>query len=567
MKTNDHGYVDMNYQGVNGEGYKFAKIRIRKYRKPTIGDKVSSRHGQKGTIGMIYNQEDMPFSKNGITPDVIVNPHAIPSRMTVGQLIECIMGKAACCLGAQGDATPFNNCTVEDLAEILESNGMERYGNEILYNGRTGEMIHTEIFIGPTFYQRLKHMVSDKMHCMTLDHEILTDSGWKFYNELKEADKVATLVNGHLVYEKPLEYHYYPNYKGKMYHISNSSIDLDVTEEHRMWISTCHTRECKWSPYYLVKAKDIVGKHVKYLKNAARDTPDYQFELPSYGVGNRYREPYKVPMKDWLTFFGIWMAEGWTTTYKNKEGYDIYKVQICQCKPRVCKVIFDALDNMNYTYDVNKDKITILDRQLYMYMKDLSVGAPNKRLPDWVWQLSMEQSRQLLHAMQLGDGSFSNKSSASMYYTSSRGLADDFMKLCIHAGWSGTISLHNKAGTESTLKDGRVIVSQHDVWRISVIKNKLNPSVNHGHTKEQAIQKEYVYDYEGPVFCLSVTSEVFMVRRNGKAVWTGNSRGSNGPVVKHRHSGYCKIPASLRYGRQHNQIAGTTWKSMVPRII
>jgi DNA-directed RNA polymerase II subunit RPB2 len=84
--------------------------------------------------------------------------------MTVGQLIECIMGKSACMVGAQGDATPFNGCGVEDMASVLESYGMEKYGNEILYNGRTGEMIHTEIFIGPTFYQRLKHMVADKMH-------------------------------------------------------------------------------------------------------------------------------------------------------------------------------------------------------------------------------------------------------------------------------------------------------------------------------------------------------------------------------------------------------------------
>ena len=164
MKTNDSGHVDMNYQGVNADGYKFGKVRIRKYRIPTIGDKVSSRHGQKGTVGMIYNQEDMPFTKDGIIPDVIINPHAIPSRMTVGQLIECIMGKAACMVGSQADATPFNNCGVEDMAAVLESYGMEKHGNEILYNGRTGEMIHTEIFIGPTFYQRLKHMVADKMH-------------------------------------------------------------------------------------------------------------------------------------------------------------------------------------------------------------------------------------------------------------------------------------------------------------------------------------------------------------------------------------------------------------------
>ena len=123
-----------------------------------------SRSAQKGTIGMTYKQHDMPFSKNGITPDIIMNPHAVPSRMTIGQLMECIMGKAACHLGTYGDSTPFTDCSVEGIANILARSGYERYGNEILYNGRTGQQIQTEIFIGPTYYQRLKHMVCDKMH-------------------------------------------------------------------------------------------------------------------------------------------------------------------------------------------------------------------------------------------------------------------------------------------------------------------------------------------------------------------------------------------------------------------
>ena len=173
IKTNDHGQVDMNYQGVNADGYKFGKVRLRKYRKPTIGDKVASRCAQKGTIGMIYNEEDMPFSKDGIRPDIIMNPHAIPSRMTIGQLMECIMGKACCGEGALGDATPFSGCTIEDIATVLEKHGMERYGNEILYNGRTGEQIQTEIFIGPTFYQRLKHMVADKVHSRGLNGPVV----------------------------------------------------------------------------------------------------------------------------------------------------------------------------------------------------------------------------------------------------------------------------------------------------------------------------------------------------------------------------------------------------------
>jgi DNA-directed RNA polymerase beta subunit len=164
MKANDDGYIDYNYVGTNSDGYKFCKIRIRKNRKPEVGDKVASRSAQKGSIGMIYEHQDMPFTKDGIVPDIIINPHAIPSRMTMAQLMECIMGKVSCHLGAEGDATPFNNCGVENIARLLEKTGLERHGNEIMYNGRTGEQIKTEIFIGPTYYQRLKHMVADKIH-------------------------------------------------------------------------------------------------------------------------------------------------------------------------------------------------------------------------------------------------------------------------------------------------------------------------------------------------------------------------------------------------------------------
>jgi hypothetical protein len=164
MKANDDGYIDMNYIGTNSEGYKFCKIRIRKNRKPEIGDKLASRSAQKGSLGMVYDHKDMPFTKEGIVPDIIINPHAIPSRMTMAQLLECIMGKVGCQIGAYGDATPFSGCSVDDISKHLEDNGMEKYGNEIMYNGRTGEQIKTEIFIGPTYYQRLKHMVTDKIH-------------------------------------------------------------------------------------------------------------------------------------------------------------------------------------------------------------------------------------------------------------------------------------------------------------------------------------------------------------------------------------------------------------------
>jgi DNA-directed RNA polymerase II subunit RPB2 len=170
LKNNEKGFIDKNcyndryFTNVNGDGYTFCKVRIRSVRTPTIGDKFASRSAQKGTCGIMYNQEDMPFTKDGIMPDIIMNPHAIPSRMTMGQLIECIMGKACVNMGTFGDSTPFTDLSVEDIAKILESYGIERYGNEILYNSRTGEQMATEIFIGPTYYQRLKHMTIDKQH-------------------------------------------------------------------------------------------------------------------------------------------------------------------------------------------------------------------------------------------------------------------------------------------------------------------------------------------------------------------------------------------------------------------
>jgi DNA-directed RNA polymerase II subunit RPB2 len=163
-RTHEECYVDKNYIHRNGDGYTFAKIRTRTYRKPTIGDKFSSRHGQKGTIGLVIPEQDMPVTADGVRPDIIINPHAIPSRMTIAQLKETLLGKALLDLGLFGDGTSFGEQSIESICNVLQKLGMERNGNQILYNGMTGEQLETSIFIGPAFYQRLKHMVNDKAH-------------------------------------------------------------------------------------------------------------------------------------------------------------------------------------------------------------------------------------------------------------------------------------------------------------------------------------------------------------------------------------------------------------------
>lgn len=166
--TSEECYVDKSYIDSNGEGYCFCKVRVRAFRKPVIGDKVSSRMGQKGTIGNIIPERDMPFTKDGIRPDIIINPHAIPSRMTIGQLKETLLGKVLVNLGLFGDGTSFGDFEIKDISKELLKVGFEMNGNELLYNGLTGEQIKSEIFIGPVFYQRLKHMVNDKQHSRSI---------------------------------------------------------------------------------------------------------------------------------------------------------------------------------------------------------------------------------------------------------------------------------------------------------------------------------------------------------------------------------------------------------------
>ena len=164
-----HPSVIDDSMSVTGEkGYTIRKTKLRQQRVPEVGDKVASRHGQKGTCGILVPARDMAFTmRDGIQADIIMNPHAIPSRMTIGHLSESVQAKAGCLLGKFGDGTPFRRVTLSSICDELKSAGFEEHGYERMICGRTGEIIEAKIFIGVVYYRKLKHMAKDKVHART----------------------------------------------------------------------------------------------------------------------------------------------------------------------------------------------------------------------------------------------------------------------------------------------------------------------------------------------------------------------------------------------------------------
>lgn len=163
-KLPDPCYADKVLITTNESNTTIIKIQTRQTRRPEIGDKFSSRHGQKGVVGLLAEQADMPFSDSGVVPDIIMNPHGFPSRMTVGKMLELVSGKAGVLAGNQEYGTAFGGSKIEDMGAILVKHGFSYSGKDYLTSGITGEPLPLYVFFGPIYYQKLKHMVQDKMH-------------------------------------------------------------------------------------------------------------------------------------------------------------------------------------------------------------------------------------------------------------------------------------------------------------------------------------------------------------------------------------------------------------------
>jgi len=355
-----------------------------------------------------------------------------------------------------------------------------------------------------------KPVIGDKF-CMTSDHDVLTlNRGWIPINEVKDSDLIGQLnrTNNTIEYVKPLEILEF-DHIGKMYNVETQGISQCVTLNHRMWIQKRDKKD-----YQLIPAEEMIGKRVRFQSGSSPvKNPDLEIKIND--------DIYTGEKCDaFLILFGIFIAEGWT--YINEKDY-ICRIEYAANKPRVQEQLKKSCEILNVNYSMNKNsfKWYINNKNLTHEFQKYSVGAVNKYLPEWYTSLSERQTKILLYALCLGDGH--ETASSLHYYTSSIKLRDNIQILAQHAGYTAYYTSRYEAGSSSVMKDGRIITTTATAWDIGIRKKRLFPTLNHGHKHEQNGQIEEVFDYQGKVYCLRVPSEVFLVRRNGKCSFTGNS--------------------------------------------
>jgi len=404
-----------------------------------------------------------------------------------------------------------------DASKMLRNN--ETGFVDKIYRGRNGEGFS---FVKIRVRSERTPTIGDKF-CLTDDHEVMTrNRGWISIADVTKDDQVAQLNREtmKMEYRNPTDL-IKLDYDDNLYEVETQGVSLRTTLNHRMFVKLRDTDK-----YVFRTAEEVYGKRVTYLSAGEIDLPAYVFKQGGLEI------PVEK-MNDWLMLFGIWIAEGWVADYPTNS---IYRVEIAANKPRVLTQLVRVCENLGFQYNYieSSKKFYINHTFLTDYLKEYSVKAVNKDLPDWAFDLNAEQARTLVMAMCLGDG-HETKSSLH-YYTSSVKLQNSLQRLVQHAGWTAYNTTLRPAGSSATLQDGRVITSTTDQLCVAIRRTRVSNTINHGHTHTQSGQTERLTPFKGNVYCISIPSEVFLVRRNGRCVWTGNcsrhgQKGTVGMIV------------------------------------
>jgi PHP family Zn ribbon phosphoesterase len=415
------------------------------------------------------------------------------------------------------------------------------------------------------YQDQTKHIFSLEtgMSCYDEETEVLTNNGWKKFSEIKATDKICTLNSktDEIEFQPPEKIFVY-DYKGKMYRLKTRRVDLLVTPNHKLFVTTCDFKNPK--PFFLKEAEFLFGKSKQFKKDGkwVGKNEDY-FILPSVNIkhGNRYysgfrkKQEKKIPIKDWLKFFGFWLAEGWTTEGKNGD----YNVCLSSTNKKLISEMIQLLKSFGYKVYYNEKIHTIRVRnyQLFFYLKQFG-KSDDKFIPPSIKSLSKDLLQILLDYYIKGNGHVYGRTNKGLSATtSSVKLRDDLQEIALKLGMSAYYKLHKKKGTPFiSPAQKKKYLQRNDTWIVYFIrKNK--------HTVTPSFIKKYNYiekwiDFKGKVYCVSVPNKVIYVRRNGIPVWCGNSD----PAMNWRLSSLDKFtlvsnsdshsPWSWRLGREAN---------------
>ncbi len=436
------------------------------------------------------------YGKLGADGFIPENVYADSDDILIGKVVPLRVGT--------GQVVPAGSKKFRDVSRTMRNNEVG-YVDKI-YKSRNGEGYS---FAKIRMRQDRIPEIGDKF-CLTADHDVLTETrGWVPIADVTLADRGAQLnrMTGAMEYVQPLETLVFDQ-DGDLYEVESQGVSLRTTLNHRMWVQPRDKPN-----YELLEAKEIIGKRVRYQCDGPVDRPDITLMIGDAILADEQLDA-------WLVIAGIWMAEGWTSIRPQDH---ICRLEFAANKERVKNALEQACNTLawKYNYVESSQKFYINNRAATEMMAPLNVGAINKRVPNWALACSARQARIFVESMCLGDG---HETATSLHYsTSSIGLRDDMQILCQHAGWTSYYAKRYEAGHTTVMADGRIITSNADSWDIGIRRTRLRPTMNHGHANKQNGQTEQIIPYTGKVYCLRVPTEVFLVRRHGRIVWTGNS--------------------------------------------